>query len=251
MDILSKNEKTTIFLNPFERLMVIADGSSVAHVKEYVSGVTLKTKIENQTKYFGDYGRHNQLELFVIDGFVNYEIQEFEVQAQDEGIVSTGWATYVDTDYPDSGNAFVVSANTDTVLPNNAGSKIETQLPVDVVEFYNVPNDYDGATNRNATIPGRNGDGLDCMFYFKSVPSAANQWLDIWINIGGSVGELYRQTFQFPKGAGVERGVLYALPSAYTLGTWQANGGTVYVRSNASLDIYGINFNFDRSHKAR
>lgn len=171
------------------------------------------------------------------------------MNTQLEGVDNrTGWATYVDTQYPNSGSAFTVTADTDTVLPNNAGSKIETQKPSDVAEFYNVPGDYDGT---NAKITGRNGDNLDVMIYFKAVPSAANQWIDMWIDIGGSVGELYRQTFEFPKGASVERGVLYALPSAYTLNTWEANGGTVYVRSNANLNIYAINFNFDRSHKAR
>lgn len=153
---------------------------------------------------------------------------------------STGWSTYVDTQYPNSGSAFTLTANSDAQLPNNAGTKNETQKPSDVTTF------YDGSV-----ITGRNGDNLDVMIYFKAIPSAASQWLDIWIDIGGAVGELYRQTFSFPKGSGVERGILYALPSAYTLGTWEANGGTVYVRSNANLDIHSINFNFDRSHKAR
>ena len=167
------------------------------------------------------------------------------------GTVNTGWATYVDTDFPDSDNAFTVSANVDTALPNNAGSKIETQMPLDIDEFYNVPSDYNGNTNRNATITGRSGDNLDVMIYFKAVPSSSTQYIDIWVDIGGSTGELYRQTFSFPKGAGAERGILYALPSAYTLSTWQENGAVIYIRTNHDLDIYSINFNFDRSHKAR
>lgn len=64
-------------------------------------------------------------------------------------------------------------------------------------------------------------------------------------------GELYRQTFSFPKGSVVERGILFALPSDYTVGTWEANGGKVYIRSDANLSICAISFNFDRSHKAR
>lgn len=151
----------------------------------------------------------------------------------------TGWASYVDTQYT-SGSPFAVSANTDTVLPNNAGSVIDSQKPTDVTEF------YDGSV-----ITGRNGEALDVMIYFKATSSAVDQWLDIWVDIGGSVGELYRQTFSFPKGSGTERGILYALPSAYTLDTWEANGGTVYVRSNASVNISEITFNFDRTHKAR
>jgi hypothetical protein len=152
---------------------------------------------------------------------------------------NTGWASYVDTQYTNSGSPFVLAANTDTILPNNAGTIIDSQKPNDIVTF------YDGSV-----ITGRNGDNLDIMIYFKAVPSSVNQYLDIWIDIGGAIGELYRQTFEFPKGAGVERGVLYSLPSAYTLNTWEANGGTVYLRSNSDLDIFGINYNFDRSHKA-
>lgn len=151
----------------------------------------------------------------------------------------TGWATYVDTQYT-SGSPFSVSANTDTLLPNNAGTKNETQKPSDIVTF------YDGTY-----ITGRNGDGLDAQIFFFATPSAVDQWLDIWIDIGGSVGEIYKQTFSFPKGTGTTRGIMYSLPSGYTLGTWEANGGRVYVRSNAALTIYGITYNFDRGHKAR
>ena len=155
------------------------------------------------------------------------------------GAINTGWASYVDTQYPDSDNVFSLSANTDTLLQNNAGIIIDSQKPSDIDTF------YDGSV-----ITGRNGDNLDLMFYFKAKSSIQNQWLDIWLDIGGSVGQLYRQTFGFTKGTGTERSILYALPSAYTLDTWEQNGASVYVRSNGATEIYDINFNFDRSHKA-
>jgi len=151
----------------------------------------------------------------------------------------SGWASYNDTQYT-SGAPFTLSADTDTALPNNKGTILETQKPSDVTTF------YDGTV-----ITGRNGDNLDLQIYFKATPSSQNQWIEIWVDIGGSVGELYRQTFSFPRGTGVERGIMYSLASAYTLGTWEANGGTVYVRSNASATIHSIVYNFDRSHKAR
>lgn len=150
----------------------------------------------------------------------------------------SGWASYNDTQYT-SGAPFSLTANTDTILPNNAGTVVDSQKPSDITSF------YDGSV-----ITGRNGDNLDVQIYFKAVPSAANQWLEVWVDIGGSVGELYRETFAFPKGSGVERGIMYSLASSYTLGTWEANGGTVYIRSDAQADIYDIVFNFDRSHKA-
>ena len=112
-------------------------------------------------------------------------------------------------------------------------------------------------TIRDGYITGRDNDNLDLMLYFKAEPSNVSQWLDIWIDITGGSGtpanlaNLYRETFSFPKGSGVERGVLYALPSAYTRNTWESNGGVIYLRSNASLKVYTINLNFDRSYKAR
>ena len=160
------------------------------------------------------------------------------VSFPDSSTIVSGWGSYNDTQYP-SGSPFSVTADTDTALPNNKGNVIESQKPSDVTTF------YDGTV-----ITGRNGDNLDIQIYFKATPSAQNQWLDVWIDIGGSVGELYRQTFSFPRGSGVERGIMYSLASAYTLNTWEANGGTIYVRSNASITLHSIVYNFDRSHKA-
>lgn len=176
----------------------------------------------------------------IVDGELGSSVRGKLNQSIDLLNRQTGWASYIDTQYPLIGSAFSISANTDTSLPNNAGAIIDTQKPSDIGSF------YDGTV-----ISGRNGDNLDFMLYFKAEPSAVNQWIDIWIDIGGTVGELYRQSFSFPRGSGVERGILYALPSAYTLGTWQANGGTVRVRTDAQLSVYDISYNFDRSHKAR
>lgn len=151
----------------------------------------------------------------------------------------TGWASYVDTQYTEASPLSVVGGAT-TPLPNNAGTVIDFQKPTDITSFY-----------ENGLITGRNGDNLDVMIYFKAVPSVINQSVDIWVDIGGSIGELYRQTFAFPRGAGTPRGILYALPSAYTLGTWEANGGRIYIESTDNFTVYDINYNFDRSHKAR
>lgn len=155
---------------------------------------------------------------------------------------TTGWASYIDTTYT-SESQLAISADTDTHLQINIDSSVTSQMPDDVSAFYIGSPDFE--------ITGRNGDAIDIMLYFKAVPSNISQWIDIWIDIGGSVGELYRQTFSFPKGVGNPRGILYALSSAYTLDTWESNGGKIYVRSNASLGIYDINLNIDRSHKAR
>ena len=151
----------------------------------------------------------------------------------------TGWGNYSDTQYTE-GSPFSVSANTDTNLPNNAGSKIETQKPADVTTFYN-----------GTVITGRNGDAINITVDMKLKPtSAGTTYLECWFDIGGSVGELYKRIVSFPKGNGVERPLDFTV-SAYTLDTWEANGATVKVRSDGPLQIYDIRYVIFRTHKAR
>ena len=159
-----------------------------------------------------------------------------------------GWASYVDTQYETDATPYIMLSNTNYTLPNNSGTVIDSQKPTDINSFVEV---IDLGAYEHSKILGRSGDSIDIMIYFKAIPSSQNQWLDIWIDIGGSVGEIYRQTFSFPKGGSVERGVLYAIPSAYTLDTWEANGATVYFRSNDILTAYGFKMNIDRTYKAR
>ena len=156
----------------------------------------------------------------------------------DEIYGRNGWASYVDTQYK-IGSQFSVAANTDVNLPNNSGTIIESQKPTDVTSFYT-----------GGKITGINGDGIAMQLFFYATPTSADQFIDIWIDIG-SGSKVYPQTFSFPKGAGQARGIMYTLPAAYTLGTWQANGGTVKVRSNAACTAYGMTYNISRNHKAR
>lgn len=151
----------------------------------------------------------------------------------------TGWASYVDTQYH-AENLFTVPAATNTILPNNAGTTIDSQIPLDVESFYT-----------GGVITGRDGDSIDLQIYFYAIPSVNDQVIDVWLDIGGAVGVIYTQSFGFPKGAGEERGILYAIPSGYTGSTWEANGATVYVRSTNTFDLYGVTMNVDRSHKAK
>tara|TARA_R110002012_G_scaffold321529_1_gene549707 strand:+ start:589 stop:1167 length:579 start_codon:yes stop_codon:yes gene_type:complete len=155
----------------------------------------------------------------------------------------TGWGAYTDTQYT-SGSPFVLLAdeNNYTNLPNNAGGVLEPHMPSDVLKF------YDGVTGK---ILGRNGDGLAWSIEIKASPSANNTWMEMGIDIGGGIPILYPDTFTFPRGTGVERSIIYAIPSAYTLDTWEANGGIVKIKSNNNVNIHSIRYVFNRLHKAR
>lgn len=153
----------------------------------------------------------------------------------------TGWADYTDTIYT-SGSPFTVTASTVASLPNNAGTSNETQLPVDVPTFYN-----------GTTITGRNGDGIAVTIEFKCRPAgvAANPRLNIRVDIGGAVGEIFQGDFLLNKGSGVEHYFLRTF-TGYTLGTWEANGGIIEVEAfNEDIEIYDIRYVITRTHRAR
>lgn len=151
----------------------------------------------------------------------------------------TGWGNYQDTQYT-AVAPFSVAADIDTVLPNNKGSVIETQLPSDVPTF------YDGTV-----IKGFNGDGISITVDMKVIPTSVGAtYIEVWFDIGGAVGELYRRIVTFPKGQGVARPLNFTV-NGYTLGTWEANGATTHVLSNGTCDIYDIRYLIAREHKAR
>lgn len=164
------------------------------------------------------------------------------ISAQDirDAMVSlddTGWAQYADTQYT-QGSPFSVLADTDTDLPNNGANAIQTYMPRDVNTMY-----------ADGKITGRSGDGLLITVDFSCVPtSAATTLLEVWIDIGAPVGELYRRLISFPKGNGVVRPINFTV-SGYSLDTWEANGGTVKVRTDGPASIYNVRYVLTRTHR--
>lgn len=148
-----------------------------------------------------------------------------------------GWADFVDTNYT-SGSPLSLTADTDTILTNNAGTVRNTYAPSDI-----------GAMYSGGKIVGRVGEALGITIDFTAVPTNANTTLiETWIDIGSPVGQLYRRPYSFPKGNGVARQIVSST-LAYTLDTWETNGGTVYVRANNTCDIYDIRFVLFRMSK--
>lgn len=153
----------------------------------------------------------------------------------------TGWAVYVDGAYT-SASPFQLTTDIKVDLPNNAATSLEFQKPIDIPTF------YDPTTSK---ILGRNGDGINIVLEFNIRPTA-NQTTKITlaIDIGGAVGEIYKRDFITSKGIGVEHYYLSSF-NAYTLGTWQANGGLIKIVSDFPADIYDIRYVITRTHKAR
>lgn len=150
----------------------------------------------------------------------------------------TGWAQYADTEFTPA-SPFSILADVDTILPNNAGSVIDAYKPTDITAFYDA-----------GKITGRAGDGILITVDCNATPTSASAtYLEIWFDIGGAVGELYRRIVTFPKGNGVLRPINFTV-AGYTLDTWEANGAITHVRSDGPVDISNIRYVVTRTHKA-
>lgn len=154
----------------------------------------------------------------------------------------TGWSDYSDNTYTTGSPFLLTTASGVSDLPNDAATVNESQKPIDISTF------YDGTT-----ITGRQGDGLNITIEFKCRPdgAGADPRLLVYIDIGGVVPPLYNRNFFLNKGNGVEHFFLSSF-NAYTLDTWQANGGTVKIQAfNEDIEIYDIRYVLTRTHKAR
>lgn len=154
---------------------------------------------------------------------------------------TSGWGSYGDTQYT-SVSPFTLSGNTDTIVPNNAGVALETQLPSDATHFYDVT---------TGKVLGNEGNSgvftVDLMA--RPQTNAATQ-VEMWWDIGGAVGKFFEQVVTFPKGQGVTRPIVYT-GGVYIGSTWAANGARFYMRSDGPLDIWGVRYMLQRVHKAR
>lgn len=157
----------------------------------------------------------------------------------------TGWGDYTDSQYT-QGSPFLVSADTDTMLPNDGQGAFSRRFeePADIAPF------PCGWLDDNK-IRGRDGDALMITTSCTLLPTSASTTdLELWYDIGGGVGELYRRIAGFPKGNGVVRSFTVST-LVYTLDTWEENGATTYVRSNGPVSIYNIRHVVGRVHSRR
>ena len=165
-----------------------------------------------------------------------------DLPALRDSVNYTGYASYGDTQYT-VGSPFSIVADTKVTLPNNAANSYTAQLPIDVDAL------YDPATQ---TITGRAGDGICWAIEIVAVPtSVAATYITFSVDIGGAIGEIYPATYSFFRGISEARPIIYAVPQAYTLDTFEANGGTVKVVSDGPVDIYAIRYVIGRTHKGR
>lgn len=148
--------------------------------------------------------------------------------------LSSGWGAYYHT-----GSSQSLSAAAKATLTNNAGTIIESEKPSDISAFYSA-----------GKITGREGDGIAVGIELTFTPDDATASnLYVAIDIGGAVGEIYPKDFPITGGASVAHKISYNI-TAFTLDTWEANGGTVKVEADGPGVVSTVRYVIHRIHKA-
>lgn len=147
----------------------------------------------------------------------------------------TGWGAYYHT-----GSSQSLAASTKVTLTNDAGTIIDDHKPSDVPSFYDA-----------GKITGREGDGIAVGIELTFTPdNATASNLYMAIDIGGSIGEIYPKDFPITKGASIPHKISYNI-TAFTLDTWEANGGTVKIEADGPGVVTDVRYVIHRIHKAR
>lgn len=151
-----------------------------------------------------------------------------------------GWAQYSDTVYT-TGSPFAIAEGVTASIPNNAGSVIDQYLPLGVSSF------YDGTKIQPDSI----GDYCIVTIRFEATCSKANGYAMLSIDIGGALGQIFKNTIDFPKGIGVLHPFSVTLP-CYMLDTFKANGGIVKLEAQlGDLTLATITYQIARVFSAQ
>lgn len=156
----------------------------------------------------------------------------------------TGWGDYVDGQYT-SGSPFAIAALTDTLLPNNAATRREQDVPLDADATHGL---YNSSTGKILTPSAGDGMIITCEAFIDRQSGNGAFNLTTWFDIGGSIPDLYKRTIGL-KGSGAQS--ITWTTAVYCLDTWLANGAEVYVNSEVAINVYGIRFIVHRIHKGR
>jgi len=156
-------------------------------------------------------------------------------------VMGLGWASYVDT-AKTVGAPFTIAEGVTSTLPNNAGTVIDTYIPTGVTAF------YDQATSK--ITPENVGDYYSFAIRFKAKNTNIAGYFDFGIDIGGSLGIIFKETQLFLKGANTEQAFSITC-NGYSLDTFIANGGLIKINAIlGDLSIYDIQYQINRTYKA-
>lgn len=140
-----------------------------------------------------------------------------------------GWIQFSDTQYPTEAMALTVLQNVRTLLPNDALSVLNTNGPLVAPSWF----------SGNKFRPDSSGDYYELRLTFEANPTLNNRNLTVDLDIGGVQGIIWSKTERLARGAGVNTKVSLVIP-VYTLGTFVANGGEIFLTCGGEVDVFEI-----------
>ena len=150
-----------------------------------------------------------------------------------------GWVQYNDTQYTDT-NRRTIIANTRTKLTNNAGGIL------DLVGLFGAQTLWNPTTNKFEN--DNSGDKFMQRVSFIADPTLNNRNLTLELDIGGTQGVIWSRTIRLARGAGIDTKITENL-DFYTLGTFIANGGDLFITCDGGIDIYDTLFLIQRTFR--
>jgi hypothetical protein len=164
-------------------------------------------------------------------GFNNEQVRVYPPQSDKMGL---GWARYDDTQYTSSSpKTFTTTA---ILVPNNAGSVINTHIHSDIAYYENnkVKAEYDA-------------DVYVITIAFKAKISNANGHVDLFLEGGnGTPYDRIRDTITFPKGANTEHSFAKTF-QYYADEDVVTNGLEVKIQASHSGSIYDVIYFIQRT----
>lgn len=158
--------------------------------------------------------------------------------AANEFSLGAGWARYKDTSKTSGAPQVITVGSGYVALVNNAGATIDTYKPADCNTF------YDAATGK--LTPARLGDYQILTVRFSASCTHPDTVLEFGVDVGGSLGIIFKDFKIFPKGSGVQHDITFACPG-YNLDTYLANGGIPKIQSLVGdINIWNVEFQIAR-----
>ena len=153
-----------------------------------------------------------------------------------------GWAYYTDSQYT-------------AASPRTISGGARTQLTIDALgsetnESYRPPGTstwWNTTTNR--FMPSNLGDAYNLRFNLTADASGSNPYLTLELDINGTIGVVWANTFFFARGAGVDTKFAVTIP-VFTLDTFMTNGAAFYVTSSTTTTIHSAKLLIQRSFEA-
>ena len=150
-----------------------------------------------------------------------------------------GWVQVTDGQY-DTATRYSIPQGIRTKIPNNSADVLN------VTNLFGATTLWNSVTNKFEN--DNSGDSFNMRVQFVANPSLNNRDLTLELDIGGAQGVIWSKTIQLARGAGTNNRITENI-HFYTLNTFIANGGELYLTCDSDVDVFDIRFLIERTYR--